>query len=249
MTPQIIRRLNQLNQQFYQTISEDFSQSRAYPWAGWEKLLPFIEKLGQQNGGKITVLDIGCGNGRFGVYLREKLPHVQIHYMGLDQDPTLLKLTQQKLQNLDTVQLMEMDIVEQLLAGQALSTHTYDLVVCFGVLHHIPSNQLRQKLFQSVESLLKPDGVFVCTAWQFLDDNNLGQRAFKPEHFELSPEELEKGDYLLPWKNHTSITRYAHWVDAYEMSALLAATALREQMTFVADGHDARLNLYVVATK
>ena len=54
-----IRNIIDLNNRFYKTVATDFSATRQMPWAGWDRLLPFLPKEA------IDILDLGCGNGRF----------------------------------------------------------------------------------------------------------------------------------------------------------------------------------------
>jgi 2-polyprenyl-3-methyl-5-hydroxy-6-metoxy-1,4-benzoquinol methylase len=62
----IVTQLNQLNTHFYQIVASDFDESRQYFWSGWDSCLPELHKLVSETGGKLQVLDLGCGNGRFG---------------------------------------------------------------------------------------------------------------------------------------------------------------------------------------
>ncbi len=46
----------------YDELATDFSNSRAYPWNGWAKVKEYIEESQKK---PFSVLDLGCGNGRF----------------------------------------------------------------------------------------------------------------------------------------------------------------------------------------
>ena len=53
------RRLLAINRSFYQRHAADFARTRRQAWAGWQRLLPLLR-------GRARLLDVGCGNGRFG---------------------------------------------------------------------------------------------------------------------------------------------------------------------------------------
>ena len=76
-------RLKALNHKFYQKTQVYFNRSRQHFWVGWEKLLPYLQ------GSTLKVLDLGCGNGRFGKWLMER--GKTIDYTGIDENQFLLK--------------------------------------------------------------------------------------------------------------------------------------------------------------
>lgn len=62
MDAQTIQRLNAINQEFYRVTADEFDQTRGTAWPGWVRLLPHLRA-------PLSVLDVGCGNGRLGVFL------------------------------------------------------------------------------------------------------------------------------------------------------------------------------------
>ena len=60
-----ILQLNDLNQHFYKVTAEEFSKTRSFYWKGWGELIEPLKEIGK-NHPQLKVLDIGCGNGRFG---------------------------------------------------------------------------------------------------------------------------------------------------------------------------------------
>src|SRR5579859_7793821 len=129
MTSQTIRQLNQLNQQFYEQVAADFSQTREQPWSGWQQLIPLLQEKQPQN-----ILDLGCGNGRFGEFLQNQLPNFQ--YKGVDKNKNLLQIAKS---HLPDATFSQVDIVESSLENSLANqiTDKYDLITLFGVLHHI----------------------------------------------------------------------------------------------------------------
>lgn len=228
MDEQTIQRLNEINRKFYETVSEDFDATRSQHWLGWKRLLPLLHP-------PLSVLDVGCGNGRFGVFLSQHLGKV-LRYHGVDNNPALLERARQSLQDLDTL-LEQRDIVEH-----PPETGTYDLVVLFGVLHHIPGAERRLALMKTLAERLTPDGLLVFTCWRFYEYPRFRERIVP------MPDDLkvESGDYLLDWRRGSTALRYCHYVDDDELQQLIDASDLRPILQYRADGHGDDMNLYVV---
>lgn len=233
MNINIIQRLNQLNKTFYAQTAESFSQSRDHAWAGWEKLLPYLQT-------PLSVLDIGCGNGRFGIFLHEKLGD-EIQYHGIDNAPALLDFAREAFDQRDlSFTLEQRDIVEN-----PPDEGAYDLVVVFGVLHHIPGYENRQEFVGQISQRVKQGGLLVFTSWRFYEQPRFKERIVAwPEDIEV-----EANDYLLDWRRGTSETpalRYCHYIDDAEHQSLVLATVLTEISTYRADGRSGDLNGYSI---
>ena len=227
-----VRALNALNRQFYHTTAAHFDRTRARPWAGWERLLPYLAALPRP----LHVLDVGCGNGRFGVFLAERLGAENVRYHGVDSAPALLERARAALANMPA-QLEQRDVLESPLPEGA-----YGLVALFGVLHHVPGYAKRRALMRELAARVAPGGLLTLTAWCFYEFVRFRRR------IQPWPENLraEKHDYLLDWQSGPRAVRYCHYVDEAEHADLLAATGLEVLETFRADGKSGTLNRYSV---
>ena len=79
------QRLNAVNRDFNTQHAGTFARTRNHPWPGWERAL----RAGPQEE-PLRVLDVGCGNGRFGHFLAEQAGR-RIAYTGVDLSPALLE--------------------------------------------------------------------------------------------------------------------------------------------------------------
>ena len=219
-------RLNRLNRLFYETTAEQFDLLRRGSWPGWHRLLAYLPT------GRLTVLDVGCGNGRFGKFLMQQ--RGEIDYYGLDNNAVLLDYTQESMPD---ARLELRDIVEQPLTSADFS-QKFDLVVLFGVLHHIPERKRRRDLVQTLGKLVKPGGIFAFTCWRFFEYERFRSR--------LRPVDLEPHDYLLDWRRGEPTMRYCHFIDNAEHEELVAASALTEIARFRSDGETGDVNCYSV---
>lgn len=229
MDESTIRRLNAINQQFYETVAADFDATRQKPWLGWWQLVPYLHA-------GMRVLDVGCGNGRFGVFVAENLQGA-FSYVGLDSSAALLERARAALGYVDA-RLQVRDLVTD-----PLSEHLgqFELVVLFGVLHHVPGAARRLDLMRRLAQCVEPGGWLVFSEWRFYEDERLRARIL-PWDAEM---QVEPGDYLLDWRRGTTALRYCHYVDDAEHERLVAATGLARVAEFRADS----ANLYSVLHK
>ena len=56
---------------------------------------------------------------------------------------------------------------------------TFDIVLSFATLHHIPSREIRLNILNTVHGLLPEGGRFIHSNWQFLNSPRLRQRVWK----------------------------------------------------------------------
>lgn len=200
----------------------------------------------------LSVLDVGCGNGRFGQFLDQQLPNFAIRYTGIDNSTALLKYAEEKLQSTTLKpQFFELDLIEQLLAKKDLvDNQSFDLVVAFGVFHHIPSFDLRNKLFQQLSALVAQNGILCISFWQFLNSVKLRERTIDPKTLDLDASEFEENDYILDWRaGEKPAHRYCHYTNNDEEIALLKQSELKVIDEYFADGATSNLNHYLVLKK
>jgi SAM-dependent methyltransferase len=233
MDAETIRRLNAINREFYRLTADDFSETRGTAWPGWERLLPYLRA-------PLSVLDVGCGNGRFGLFLAEHLGAANVQYHGVDSSGELLAHARNALAGLPDVKLEARDIVEN-----PPDAGDYDLVALLGVLHHIPGEAERQLFMRRLAERVKSGGLLVFAAWRFYEYERFRERIVPwPSDIQVEP-----GDYLLDWRRGVVALRYCHYTDDAEHAALVAATGLSEIATYRADGATGDANRYSLLRK
>lgn len=236
----LIRALNALNADFYARIAPEFDATRSQAWQGWQTILshlPAPEALARP----LRVLDVGCGNGRFGVFLAQA--GYALDYTGLDNSAALLAFADADLAALSSAsryQLASLDIVEALLAPAPLfETARYDVVGMFGVMHHIPDSTLRLRLMRELSSGLANAGILAWAAWRFADFAKYqARRVALPPELSVYQDQLEGGDAVLDWRRGAHALRYCHHVDDAEHQALDAATGLALLAHYDADTYN-----------
>jgi tRNA (uracil-5-)-methyltransferase TRM9 len=238
MQADTIRQLNTINREFYRVTAEEFDQTRGTAWPGWEKLLPHLQTA--HTGATFSVLDVGCGNGRFGVFLAEKLGR-ELDYHGIDNNEALLEHAMQAVSTAPGVAttLELRDVVENPpVSGE------YDLVAAFGLLHHVPGGEQRKAFVRRLGERVRPGGILALACWRFYEFDRFRARIVPwPEVLQA---QVELHDYLLDWRRGEVALRYCHYVDDNEQDALAQGTGLTEIDRFRADGYTNTVNSYVV---
>lgn len=229
MDEQIRQRLNDINRTFYHVTAEEFDQTRGQAWRGWDMLLPHLNQ-------PKSVLDVGCGNGRFGVYMAGKTDF----YHGIDNNPTLLQIAGQALEGrIPKIRLENADLLTPITLSPP-----YSLVVVFGVLHHIPGYLARQAFIRAMAEQVAPGGVLAFACWRFYEFERFRERIV-PWSDELA-DKVERHDYLLDWRRGEVALRYCHYVDDDEQAGFVRASGLREVATYRADGSTGMVNCYSI---
>jgi tRNA (uracil-5-)-methyltransferase TRM9 len=254
------QKLIKLNYAFYQTIGKYFDSSRNYSWPGWKRLKTIFQipnpKLQKQ---ELHVLDLGCGNARFAEFLLKECKIENLDYTGIDYSEFLIekgddKLTQLQISNFKLQ-------IENILLGEwekNLTDGGFDVIVMFGVMHHVPSNELRLKLLKKIYSLMNADSVFVVTFWKFKDIPRLERRIIREgsdelsqvlESFDLHLDDLEENDHILDWERGMKAYRYCHYYSTAEATALLEQAGFRVKESYLADAKEDVVNEYMICSK
>jgi SAM-dependent methyltransferase len=252
-------RLLDLNRRFYVRHARGFDDSRRHPWEGWDRAVAHVSSAGPT----FRVLDVGCGNGRFGTYLAERCSppprpprgrrSERIRYHGIDSSAELLARAERRLAvpaaaGRIEARLQEADVVRDDLS-RLLGRRRYDLVAVFGLLHHVPGRSSRAGLLASLGLHLGRGGVLAVSLWRFdrrprhreklLPWSTYNESAALP----IDPAQLESGDHLLTWAGDLEAPRYCHLVDDDEVTDLVESSSLQLLDRFDADGANSYLVL------
>jgi len=110
-----------------------------------KKLLKFVEFNGNQD-----FLEAGCGNGLVTKYLAEKYG---ASVTGIDIDPQQIALARKEAEDMQNIRYLEADTT-----SLPFGNRKFDIVLSFGVLHHI-ENWL--DALKEIKRVLKPGGYFL----------------------------------------------------------------------------------------
>ena len=212
-----IKQIVELNNQFYQSVSKDFSKSRQKPWEGWgravEKIQEYFDFEKSDLKKTLKVLDIGCGNGRFFSYIEDKLPNVR--YTGVDINNDLLNDAKKIYTNgkNNSAKFVKKDVIKNLDSIKG----SFHVVVGFGITHHIPDKDFRKKWFDSIINLanFKPSKISVAGKKPEERGGHKNIVVLTFWDFEEKP-----GDYLVSWDNKIDTPRYCHKYSDSEIKSI-----------------------------
>jgi tRNA (uracil-5-)-methyltransferase TRM9 len=191
------------------------------------------------------------------LFLQENLPEWTLRYDGYDTSEKLLEIAHK-----DTVKNAEIVGIKNfeynftkldVIANPSAVKGTYDLVVAFGLMHHIPSRELRETWLNSIFGLVDNPGICVLTFWNYTQDRRSENavRSINTPDFEIHEGDLDDGDYFLGW-DKKQIYRYVHEYTEKDLikvqnSAKQAGLELIE--TYDSDGRSKNLNKYYIFSK
>jgi SAM-dependent methyltransferase len=113
-----------------------------------DELMPWVEGAGDLGD---HVLEIGPGPGLTTDLLRQRVSWVT----AVEIDPSLGEPLRDRLEETN-VDVIVADAVEAELPGDSFSA-----AACFSILHHMPSAEHQDRLFEEIYRVLRPGGIFV----------------------------------------------------------------------------------------
>jgi len=237
-------RLVELNREFYTRFGGSFSATRHRIQPGVRRVLDMLK-------GDETILDLGCGNGELARALAKRGHRGS--YLGVDFSLPLLRDAESfpegfsaTFKQVDLTKLSAISGQRSAVSDQLSVNGGWSLVTAFAVLHHIPSVEIRLNILKTVHGLLKPDGLFIHSNWQFLKSEKLRARIQPWEAAAILASDVDAGDYLLDWRSGGRGLRYVHHFDEGELQDLAEQTGFQIQDVFYSDGETENLGLYQV---
>jgi tRNA (uracil-5-)-methyltransferase TRM9 len=245
MDSAVVERLIEINREFYTRFGDSFSATR-------HRVQPGVRRVLDMLNGDEDILDLGCGNGWFARELAERGHRGT--YLGVDFSPPLLRDAESYTGSF-SAKFKEVDLTKLSVISEQLSVKGHwSLITAFATLHHIPSREIRLDILGTVHQLLKPEGLFVHSNWQFLNSEKLKARiqpwevaaVSGPALSGVEVSEVEAGDYLLDWRSGGKGLRYVHHFDEAELKELAREIGFQVKDTFYSDGETGNLGLYQV---
>ena len=143
MEPELVNRLINLNQEFYDRFAESFAETRSSPQPGFYSLLNHLPEKSKD------ILDVGCGDARF---IRFLMTYVEAgHYTGVDFSSPLLKLAR----NSTDAIFIEIDLNKP---GCLDQLDSFDVISCLATLQHLPGHKNRARLLREISQHMRIGG-------------------------------------------------------------------------------------------
>ncbi len=249
MNEDTIQKIINLNKDFYDAVSEEFSSTRQSPWHGWNRVVDILNST-YSSKPIIKVVDLGCGNCRLLDFLLQRYAG-QFDYIGIDSTEAFLESAKNKYKAIENAQFKVMDMFSNVESSEIA---TCDVLFAFGVTHHIPSSENRKVWFKSLAQVIDSGGMLVLSYWDFLKIHNADdlQKSVKNDRYQIAEAELQENDYFLGWNNNPNIYRYCHFFtikEKDEITKYLDKLGLSLIINYRDDGRTGDLNKYYIYMK
>jgi ubiquinone/menaquinone biosynthesis C-methylase UbiE len=166
----------------YTLVSSNFSRARSRTWPEIDSLINQYVKE------KDRVLDLGCGNGRFSVPVLGK----KALYFGIDNSEQLIAIAKKKYPQVSFNVADALDI--------PFSKDEFNVILSVSLLHHVPSQFLRDRVIKECQRVLKPGGFLVLTVWNLWNSPQKRKKIFKNVFMKiLGKSKLDFKDILVDW--------------------------------------------------
>ncbi len=232
MKEEIAAQLREINRKFYDGLAQPFTQTRQRPHDGFFELMKHLPAE------KVSVLDVGCGNGRFGYFIEQQ--GRLIDYTGVDFSIGLLE---NRVELTVPSSFKEGDMSQP---GFLDGLGQFDVVSTMAAIHHIPGRINRIRLLKELKAHLKENGRMIISAWQPIDSERQRRKFREWSEVDINPDDLEANDYLLTWKYGGFAYRYVTIINEEEMDKLAKEAGLQLLHQFRMDGKEGNLSIYNV---
>jgi len=213
MKQSIVNSILTQTKEIYDRIAPDFSDTRGKWWRGMGSFNKYV-----QPGDK--VLDVGCGNGRMAEIFNDS----KIEYLGIDNSAELIKIAKERFKDKPWIKFEVSDMVDGSWIKEA---GKYKLVLMIAVLHHLPTKELRLKVLENINNVLKPGGRLVMMNWNLWQIFGWKKKFRYYRHLFNFREKIKRGtwgwsDAYVPWKPTSGETRrYIYSFGRSEIKKLL----------------------------
>jgi tRNA (uracil-5-)-methyltransferase TRM9 len=237
MDSSTVSHLLEINRDFYTRFGDSFSATRHRIQPGVRRVLDMLK-------GDESILDLGCGNGELARELAKQAHRGS--YLGVDFSVPLLREAESQ-PDAFSARFMQLDLTQlSTFSDQLLVVGGWPVITAFAVLHHIPSTELRLNILRIVNQLLKKNGLFIHSNWQFLNSEKLKVRIQDWSKADLSANDVDPNDYLLDWRSGGEGLRYVHHFDEKELDKLAKASNFQVVDSSYSDGKESNLGLYQI---
>lgn len=192
-----VEELLRITKENYEKISDDFDITRRkHIWPEMKKAAAIIID-GQ------SVLDIGCGSGRFVRALADK----KLDYFGVDNSFNMIETAKANHPERSFLIADATDLKD-------ISDNSFDIITSFAMWHHLPGRDLQLKALDEMYRVLKPGGKAIITVWRIKEYKRLRKFIALSRFVNIITFNFSAwNDFVFPWKDsrgQVTSQRYYH---------------------------------------
>ena len=147
---------NHINQETYELISKEFSETRAYVW---KCVKDFIELIKNKKENNPTILEVGCGNGKNMHYL---LNNISCNLIGIDTCQNFI----------DMCISSNLNVKKNNIINLEFENNTFDYILCIATFHHLLEETDKNKGMREIIRVMKSGGTGIITCWSTEQPDN-----------------------------------------------------------------------------
>lgn len=143
---------------FYDLMADEFDKTRVRLW-------PCVISFLNQFESGTSILDIGCGNGKYLNYRND------IKIKGIDISQELVNICVKKGYDVSKGNMTKLDY----------KNNEFDGIICIAAYHHLDNDNDRKKTLNEIYRVLKPNGICFLEVWakEQIDNNNKNSSNFE----------------------------------------------------------------------
>jgi ubiquinone/menaquinone biosynthesis C-methylase UbiE len=200
--------MDNINQETYECIAYEFSDTRAYVWqcvkdfkcliqnnisnAVFCKHQTTINQLRakalqepSESNYKPLILEIGCGNGKNMEYLKN---NINCDILGIDNCNNFIKICQKK----------KLNVLNSNSRSIPLQNNKIDYILCIAMFHHLLTIEERNLTFNEILRVMKSNSFGILTCWS-TDQPSKSNFIFT------------EGINIVPWKGRQNINKIRYY--------------------------------------
>lgn len=181
----------------YNEIAKSFDKTRTQIWP---KTKLFFDELTKNDNKDLKILDVGCGNGRNIIYLKD---NGCTNVKGCDVTNEFVLICKEK----------NLDVQQENIINLSYPDNSFDVIICIAVIHHLSTEDRRIKAIEELVRIVKPGGKILIQVWAF-------KQVFSKVKY------TEK-DVMIPWhmrrykfESEQIFKRYYHLFDENELETI-----------------------------
>ena len=129
-------------EEFYDLIADEFDKTRIRLWSC---VISFLNSFPSNS----SILDIGCGNGKYLNYRND------LFMKGIDISANLVKICNNK----------GFDVIKASMTNIPFPDNSFDGIICIASYHHLDNDLDRKKTLNEIYRILKDDGRVLIEVW------------------------------------------------------------------------------------